>query len=175
MASNRLDNVAAWIGEGLATFNETTLTIPGQLGGFYEKNGVKYQLVLVDSGSNALAVNDVVLWKDSSLFSVTNDVSDVSGTSANAANSPAGIAASVTSAGKYGWIAVRGDVTIRTNQDDDIALGDVIIADGDEDGQCDSVAAGAAITAIPLAVAVAADDDTADTVLGRLIVPLNGA
>ena len=175
MASNRLSNQAVWIGPGVTSFNESTLFAGGQLGMFYEKDGKKYQLVKTDSSSNALAANDVVCWIDFDDFVVTNDVSDISGTEANAQSQPAGIALATVTIGNYAWIQVRGPVTIRTNQDDDIAAGDVLFADGNEDGQCNSTAAGTAPIAIPLAIATAADDDTADTVAAVLIVPLNGA
>lgn len=175
MASNRLSLQSMYIGEGLTSYNVATLDHPGQLGGFLEKDGKKYQLVKVDSSSNALAANDVVVWIDFDDFVVTNDVSDISGTEANAQNVPAGVAIGTGTIGYYCFIQVRGPATIRTNQDDDIAAGDVLFADGNEDGQCNSTAAGTAPIAIPLAVATAADDDSADTVAAVLIPPLNGA
>lgn len=175
MASNRLNTGALWLDGAVTSLNVATLPFPGMLGQFYEKDGKKYQLVKVDSSSNALAANDVVSWIDYDDFVVTNDVSDISGTEANAANQPAGVAVGTGTIGYYCFIQVRGTATIRTNQDDDIAAGDVLIVDGNEDGQCNSTAAGTAPINIPLAVALAADDDTADTVSGMLIVPLNGA
>jgi len=174
MANNRLSNGAIEFDGTLATTNLATLQHPGQLGQFFNKDGKKYQLVQVDSSSNALAANDVVSWIDYDAFIVTNDVSDISGTEANAANQPAGVAIGTGTIGYYCFIQVRGACTIRTNQDDDIAAGDVLIVDGNEDGQCNSTAAGTAPINIPLAIATAADDDTADTVAAMLIVPLNG-
>lgn len=172
---NRLSNGSLYLNSGsIATFNSATLPAGGQLGMFVNENGKKYQLVKVDSSSNALAANDVVSWIDYDDFVVTNDVSDISGTEANAANQPAGVAVGTGTIGYYCFIQVRGVCTIRTNQDDDIAAGDVLIVDGNEDGQCNSTAAGTAPINIPLAVATAADDDTADTVAAVLIVPLNG-
>lgn len=173
--SNRLEGSPLWIEEGLTDFNSSTLYQTGALGQFLEKNGKKYQLVKIDSSSNALAANDVVSWIDYDDFVVTNDVSDISGTEANAQNFPAGVAIGTGTIGNYVFIQVRGVATIRTNQDDDIAAGDVLFVDGNEDGQCNSTAAGTAPVAIPLAVALAVDDDTADTVSAILIAPLNGA
>ena len=175
MASNRLNTGTIWIEDAVTSANRSSLPYPGQLGMFFEKDGKKFQLVQVHSSSNNTAANDVMVWSDYDDFVVTNDVSDVSATAAVVANRPAGIAAGTITAGNYGFIQVRGPVTIRTNQDDDIAAGDSIIADGDEDGQCDSVAAGTASTAVTLAIATAAYDDASDTVAALLIVPLNGA
>ena len=175
MASNRLNSQPQWLEAGVTSFNVATLPYPGALGAFYEKDGKKYQLVKCDSTSGNLAANDVVLWLDYDDFVVTNDVSDVSATAAVAASFPAGVAVGTVTAGRYCFIQVRGPATVRTNQDDDMAKGDVLIADGDEDGQCDSTAAGTAPINIPLGVATADDDNTADTVAAILIVPLNGA
>jgi hypothetical protein len=175
MASNNLKNQTMYTDVLLTSFNLATLPYPGQLGCFFEKDDKKYQLVLVDSGSNNLAAGDVVLWLTPASFVVTNDVSDVSGTAANAANSVAGVALGTVTKGQYAFIQVRGLATVNTNGDDDIALGDIVIAAGGTDAKCNSIAAGVAITQTPLGLAVAADDDTADTVSVLLQVPLNGA
>lgn len=172
MASNRLTLQAVYFGDSLNTYNVATLDYPGQLGAFLEKNGKLYQLVQVDSGSNALVANDVVFWADFDDFKVSNDVSDMTGCQ----NRPAGIAIGAGTISSYCFIQVRGDyATVRTNQDDDIAQGDTIIVDLDEDGQCDSVALGTASTHIPLGIATAADIDANDTVAAYLCPPLNGA
>ena len=171
MANNRLSNAAFYFDGTVATSSWTTLPYPGMLGQFFNKDGKKYQLVKNASTSNALAANDVCFWSDFDDFEVSTDCSDTTG----CANRPAGIALGTVAAGSYCFIQVRGPyATIRTNQDDDIAAGDTIIVDTDEDGQCDSVALGTASTHVPLAIATAADVDADDTVAGILIPPLNG-
>lgn len=173
--NNRISNGAIYFDTAtIATYAATTLPYGGMLGMFVNKDNKKYQLVLVDSGSNALAANDVVVWLDLDDYTVTNDVSDLSATAAVVSNNPAGVALGTVAAGSYCFIQVRGIATVRTNQDDDIAAGDTIIADDNEDGQCESVAGGTASTYVPLGIALAADVDADDTVSVRLTVPLNG-
>lgn len=172
MANNRLNNIGSWIGPGLTSFNESTLFTPGALGSFYEKDGKKYQLVKFDSSAVTVAANQALVWIDQDDFTVTNDISDVTG----GPNFPAGVALSVVTAGNYGWIQVRGPVAaILTDAGDDITAGDALFVDPTTDGTVDSTALGTAPIYVPLAVATASDVDSLDTVACILIAPLNGA
>jgi hypothetical protein len=91
-------------------------------------------------------------------WQVTSDESD------SDQNRPAGVGIGAITASYYGWIQVGGyHAAVITNGDDDIAANDSVIL-STTDGKADSVAAGTAATHRPLGVAVAADDNDADTV-----------
>lgn len=172
MASNKLNTGALFINEGVATFNVATLSLPGQLGMFYEKDGKKYQLVLLTAGAVAGAAGQAVWWHDFDDFVVNNDISDLT----TARNQPAGVVLGTVTAGNYCFIQVRGPyATVKTNADDDIAAGDTLIIAATTDGTVDSVAAGTASTYVPFGIATAADVDADDTVAAILTMPLNGA
>lgn len=113
------------------------------------------------SATLALADGDALAFDDKYKRSVTNDVSDAS------ANQPAGVAIGAITIGNRGWIQCYGyHDAIKTNADDDIADGDSLILAGGTDKTVDSVAAGTAPTHKIIGVAVADDDNAADTVEG---------
>lgn len=118
----------------------------------------------VQAASDTTVANGTVLtYSDSYKFTATSDVSDA------ASNQIAGVGIGAITASYYGWVQCYGyHSAVITNADDDIADGDVIIVDTDEDGQCDSIASGASITQKILGIAVAADVDGSDTVAAQL-------
>ena len=96
---------------------------------------------------------------------VTDDISD------QKQNGVAGVGIGAITAASYGWIQLTGyHSVVKTNGDDDIAYGDVLIVDSTTDGTCNSVAAGTAPTHIVLGVARAADVDADNTVAAWLMV-----
>jgi hypothetical protein len=72
----------------------------------------------------------------------------------------------VPTEGQFGWLQVSGPHSaVVTNADDDIAAGDTLIVDDNEDGQCDSVAGATDTGDLRLmGYAAAADVDASDTV-----------
>lgn len=110
----------------------------------------------VQTGSTV--ANGTVL-VDSSTYQRT-----VTTTITNARNKPSGVGIGVITSGNYGWIQCYGyHSAVKTNGDDDIAVGDTIIV-ANSTGVADSVASGTASTFKPIGVAMAADVDAADTV-----------
>lgn len=134
-------------------------------------DGVEHTFVQVHTAcvNDVIAANEV-LYRTATSWVVTNDTSE--GLS-NSVNNYCGIApqltASVpesTSALKYYmWMATYGDqVKVKTNGDDDISAGDLIIAA--QDGTCNSAASPG--PAEYIGVAAAADVDASNTVLVNL-------
>lgn len=83
-------------------------------------------------------------------------------------NQPAGVGIGAITAGNRGWIQIAGyHSAVITNADDDITDGDSIIMSA-TDGKVDSTAAGTAPTHKTLGIAVADDDNAADTVAVQL-------
>ena len=112
------------------------------------------------SATAAAALGTVLYWSDVDASVVTDDIS--AAVIASDPNAVAGVAVGALTAGQYGWMLVRGKTIVKTNGDDDITAGMTLIGSGD--GTCDSVASGTASTYKPIGHALAADDDTADTV-----------
>lgn len=134
-----------------------------------DTDGLKeYKYVQFNNGTgNVASATDMVVYElisgDTGGTVVTNDVSD------SDANYVAGVMPVAMTDLYYGWMQVRGyNDAIRTNGDDDIAATDAIIGGGD--GTCNSVAADTAPTNKVLAWAVAADDNAANTVAGKIVV-----
>jgi hypothetical protein len=125
-----------------------------------------YRYVQVHADSAAVANGDVVVYRD--LYKIVADTRIAQSTE----NHIAGVGIGVITAGNYGWLQIGGyHAVVKTNGDDDIADGDVLIHSG-TDLQADSVAAGTAPTYIPVGVAVAADVDADNTVAAQLCVPV---
>ena len=131
------------------------------LGQYREEDGKGYRYakqndttVTVTAGSLAyLAASDTTG------YTVCQDVSD------SDRNLVAGVYTSVIANSGFGWIQTRGPATVATNGDDDIALGDAVIASAAGDGTADSTAQDTAPICKVVGWAMAADSDSGNTVL----------
>lgn len=129
--------------------------------------GMKVYRYVKAAADTTVANGTVLTFSDVYRTTVTNDISDTK------ANFPAGVGIGAITASSHGWIQIQGyHSAVITNADDDIAKGDTLIVDTDEDGQCESVAAGTASTYLPLGIAAADDVDASDTVAAFLCVPV---
>ena len=109
------------------------------------------------ANGTALAFVNVYGWQ------VTSDISDAN------QNQPAGVGIGAITASYYGWIQVGGyHSAIKPDAGDDIADGDSLILHASTDGVVDTTATGTAAVCKPIGIAVAADNDTADTVAGMI-------
>ena len=109
------------------------------------------------ANGTALAIVNLYGWQ------VTSDISDAN------QNQPAGVGIGAITASYYGWIQVGGyHSAIKTDAGDDIADGGSLILHATTDGVVDTTASGTAAVCKPIGIAVAADDDTADTVAGMI-------
>jgi len=155
-----------------ANENDTPEKMAG-LGDVAYFNGKKHIFVQ----AHTVCLNDVitagsVLYHTASEHVVTNVVaqSATTGVGSYAGIAPAltvSVPESSTASGKnFFWMQCPGEgfATVNTNGDDDIAAGDTIVASGD--GVCDSDATPDMNAFI--GTAMAADNDTANTVLVRL-------
>lgn len=120
----------------------------------------KFKYVQYNNGAGnvASATNMVVYAKTTDLTgnTVTNDLSDSS------RNQVCGVMPVAMTDLCYGWMQIGGyNSAVRTNGDNDIAIGDTVIASSG-DGTADSVAAGTASTYKPLGYCVT--DDAASLV-----------
>lgn len=108
------------------------------------------------------AAGQSLTWAAVARTKVTNDRSGGSSISLR----PAGICLAVMTQNYFGYILRRGVyTTVVTNADDDIAQGDALIIDDNEDGQCDSVAlATTTVHTNEFGFALDVDVDAADTV-----------
>lgn len=132
-------------------------------------NGYReFKYIQFDNGTgNLTSVANQVVYSVVASFAgakVTNDVSD------SGINFIAGITPVALTDTYYGWMQIRGQATVNTNGDDDIAAGDALIGTSAADGVCNSVAANTAPTNKVLGWALAADVDAANTVLANLTV-----
>jgi hypothetical protein len=124
----------------------------------------EYQFVKFDNGSGnvaSVAGNLAYLLNGSNFtgYTVTMDVSDTK------ANMVAGVFTTVLTDGYHGWIQTAGyNAAVKTNGDDDISAGDMIVPSAAGDGTCDSTADGTAPVRRQVGVAVAADVDADNTV-----------
>lgn len=142
------------------------------LGLYREEDGKGYRFVQFDNGTGNVAcisrslaylvgtvdTNALVTGR----WVVTMDVSDT------IPNKVRGVFASLIADAGFGWIQTRGLGVVNTNGDDDIALGDAIIASAAGDGTCDSTAAGTAPIRRVVGWAWTVDVDAANTVLTDL-------
>ncbi|RJQ10664.1 MAG: hypothetical protein C4551_02530 [Bacillota bacterium] len=127
--------------------------------------GVKVYRYVAVASDTTVANGTVLTYTDAYHTTVTSDISD---TGQNAA---AGVGIGTGTAGYYVWIQSGGyHSALKTNGDDDIAKYATLIVDPTTDGVCDSVASGTAPTHRILGYAVAADDDTANTVAAYLTI-----
>lgn len=120
-----------------------------------------YRFVEVDANAaNAVSNGTVLTFVDKYNRVVTDDIS------ASHQNKVAGVGiGNGISKGNRGWIQVGGyHPAVKTNGDDDIAVGMQLIVDGTTDGTCNSMAIGTAATHAVLGVAVSADVDADNTV-----------
>jgi len=156
-----------------------TLATPGEL--FVTDNGMAhYRYVKFSSGGDSVAAVDgnICYWQDRSKGIVTSDEDDsTTGSEADAGN-VAGVFQSAPSDGHHCMILVRGEDTLNTNGDDDIAKGDAIIPCA-TDGVVDSIPKAAtndgggdapAYFWRPIGVATAADTDADDTVTAYVFI-----
>jgi hypothetical protein len=74
-----------------------------------------------------------------------------------------GVAIGTVRPGYYAWFQVMGfHPAVKTNGDDDISIGDIIIAA--DHGVCNSISSGTNINYKPIGVAIDSDNDIANTV-----------
>ncbi|MCP4527472.1 MAG: hypothetical protein GY833_16385 [Aestuariibacter sp.] len=126
-------------------------------------SGKDYRYVQVSASSAGACANGTVMLNTGSAgtsdFVVSDDVS------ANKQNDVIGVGVGAIAKSSYGWIQVYGShAAIKTDGGDDIADGDGLIQSATGDGECDSVAAGTALTHKGIGFATAADVDSQDTV-----------
>lgn len=139
------------------------------LGQYREENGRGYRYVKYDEGAGSVAAvanqiafylgttDDTTEGPTNTFWEVTSDVSD------SHRSKVAGRLCAVIADEGYGWLQTRGPATLKTNGDDDIALGQSIIS-ANTDGTVDSVAVGTAPTHQVIGWALTADVDGADTI-----------
>jgi hypothetical protein len=135
-----------------------------------------YRYVKVHASSAAVANGTVVVYRPSEdaaavlATAVDNKWTADTRIAQATRNAVCGVGIGTITAGQYGWVQVRGyHSAVKTNGDDDIAEGDVLIHSG-ADGTVDSVTAGTAPTYLPIGVAVAADDNDNNTVAAQLCI-----
>lgn len=136
------------------------------VGQYREENGKGYRYVLYDNGTGNLTCTDgkLLYQVGSTDWTVTHDVSDTD------RNLVAGVAVSAIADAGYGWMQTRGQDTVTTNGDDDIAKGDAVIASAAGDGTADSTAQDTAPTNKVVGWALADDVNGSDTVLTFLVL-----
>jgi len=129
------------------------------LGQYREEDGKGYRYVKQNDATVTVTANSLAYLaaSDTTGYTVCQDVSD------SDVNLVSGVYQSVIADGGFGWIQTRGPCTVNTNGDDNIAAADAIIGVGD--GTCDSVAQDTAPTNKVVGWAMAADSDSANTVL----------
>jgi hypothetical protein len=127
--------------------------------------GVNVYRYVVVASDTTVANGTVLAYSDAYHTTVSTDCDDT------VQNDVAGVGIGTGTASYYIWIQTGGyHSAVITNADDDIAAGDILIVDADEDGQCDSIAAGTDIMYRILGVATADDVNAADTVAAYLTV-----
>lgn len=137
-----------------------------------EANGKAYMWVEVAQTliNDALAANEVCVLASATKFQVTNDMS--AGLDATnpifVGRANSACPESTAALTRYCWVQVSGIGVLKTDGGDDIALGDLVVADATVDGACDILAVATTVTGALLASlcgrALAADVDAADTV-----------
>lgn len=164
------NSVIAFGDDDLVTTTYTDQRFP--LGLYREQDGKGYRFVQFDNGSGNVAslagsLAYLVGTVDTNAlltgrWVVTMDVSDTS------RNKVRGVFAAVTADGSFCWIQTKGICVVTTNGDDDIAIGDAVIASAAGDGTADSTAAGTAPVARVVGWAMTVDVDAANTVITDL-------
>lgn len=131
------------------------------LGQYREEDGKGYTYVKQNDSTVTVTVGSLAYLaaSDTTGYNVCQDVSD------SDRNLVVGVYASVIADGGFGWIQTWGPCTVATNGDDDIALGDAVIASAAGDGTADSTAQDTAPICRVVGWAMAADSDAANTVL----------
>lgn len=121
---------------------------------YREEGGKGYRFVKFDASDVAITANSLLYSKSTSAMDgvVTQDVSD------SDRNKVVGRANQAAADATYGWMQTKGLGVINTNGDDDIAIGDAIIASAAGDGTCDSTANGTAPVAKVVGWAVTVDE-----------------
>lgn len=120
----------------------------------------------------ALAANDVVTLSDVTGGEVTKDRS---GGSSIGTNAVAGVALATVSDGNYGVIQTGGVATMKVAANTAIAAGDLLAADGTNDGAVVKATSTTSSVEVPFAVALSADTATtsaAGTVTAKIITAL---
>jgi len=80
-------------------------------------------------------------------------------------NMPAGVGIGTITASYYGWIQTGGyHSALLTDEGNDFVKGCGVLLHASTNGVCEYEAVGASAVSVPLGIAVAADDDAADTV-----------
>jgi hypothetical protein len=140
------------------------------LGLYREQDGKGYRFVQVDASDVTISVGLLAYLTGvvdtyvitTGRWTVSADVSD------SIPNKVRGVFISAPVDTGFCWIQTKGYCVVTTNGDDDIALGDAIIASATGDGTCDSTAAGTAPIRRVVGWAVTVDVDNANTVITDL-------
>ncbi len=135
------------------------------LGLYREEDGKGYRFVKQNDATVTVTANSLayhVGGTAATAYVVCQDVSD------SDRNLVLGVYQSVIPDAGYGWIQTKGPSTVNTNGDDDIAAGDAVIASAAGDGTADSTAQDTAPICKVVGWAMAADSDSANTVLTML-------
>lgn len=165
-AAIALETIATALGNSLganlttnpATYNTAAVDENLVLGSLYRyaSNGWVYRYVqFLDAVT--YAAGQSVEWANTSGTAVTNDRAGGS----SVGRAAAGVALAVMTQNYYGFVLVNGFATISTSGADDIAAGETVICHATSDGNVDGVTTW---TLGCLGVALAADDNTANTV-----------
>jgi len=136
------------------------------LGQYREEDGKGYRYVKQSDATVTVTAGSLAYLaaSDTTGFTVCQDVSD------SDRNLVSGVYAAVIADGGFGWIQTYGPCTVATNGDDDIALGDAVIASAAGDGTADSTAQDTAPTNRVVGWAMADDVNAANTVLTFLVL-----
>ncbi len=155
---NRHRSPIAYLGKDgtFADFNESSLYYAGALGQRVTEVGKDYQLVRLDSGATAsaatgvVAAGDLALWKDKSLYLVTNDIAQALGpvdaTNDNRRNEVAGVFLSAITAGNHCWMQHGGRASVLAASGGTYDVGNLAIAADSTLSDVTTVTAGTAAT-----------------------------
>lgn len=144
----------------LGTVWTDSTQLPCPVGTEYDAgNGKSYTFVkFLDAVT--YAPGQVTTYGNAEGTSVTNDISGGS----SIGSIFGGICLAIQTQNSWGWVQRKGYyATVKTSGADDIAIGENVFVHGSTDGTCDGTAA-TAVTTTAIGIAVAADDNTADTV-----------
>jgi hypothetical protein len=162
-------NLGSTLGAALtadpASYNTVAADSTLVVGGLYRyaTNGWIYRYVQFKDAVT-YAAGQSVEWANTTGTAVTNDRSGGS----SVGRAAAGVALAVMTADYYGFVLVNGFyATLKTSGADDIAAQETLITHATTDGTCDGVTSW---TLGCFGVALAADDDTANTVAGYVMV-----
>ncbi len=146
-----------------AQYNHATADPTLVVGGLYEwvANGFIYRYVQFKDAVT-YAAGQSVEYAATTGLAVTNDRAGGS----SVGRAAAGVVLGVMTQDSYGFILVQGVATLATSGADDIAAGETLITHATTDGTVDGVATW---TLGCIGVALAADVDAADTVIGTVM------